>query len=1016
VRTQTGYCTWFLVFIGLFFTTEVFTGASGKPRLDVEEVIIKASVPALTGGRKDVFSVLETQNAVTSISDTLRRLELSAPGLLPAPDEPFLEVRSGCLAPFLRFGRGTGSHMAKAAQAWEAMRWQDVINSLEPVVTHKETLSEKPAALYFTARSKHYLQDMPGAVETYSILIRDYPQHSYCEYALYSLGWLYFENNDPEKAFAVIDTFSQRFPASPLTPYVRYLRSAIFHKQENYREALRNLEAIIAGYPLFEKMEDVQFWTAENNYCLNRFDAAIQNYTLYLSNYPAGDKRAEAYYGRAFSYLELDQYAESMEDFTTLITTHPDHPLAGDGGFQGGKLAIFMNDTRRATMFFQEALRSYRIDSPRRIEAQAWIDYEGKRFGEAANGFSRAAQIYPETDPLTGAMDTNRAEMLFFEALSLMRNENYAAAVEKFEALASGDSPVWSTAALANAGIVWMKLDRLDTALQHLQKALETPESLPGHRLYALYLAEILYRVNRFDESIARFQELYQADEIVIHRDEILRGIAWNYYAQRNWDQSAEYFLRLIRDYPDSDFHPEALLRRAESLFNKGDYEQSRDVFRELITEYPLHPEAFEARLLNARSDWIRGMYEEGMAGMRETLRFAPDAAHRQRVRMIIGELLQDQEKYAEAIEEFRMAYLEDIQGDGAPAALIRQADNFYNLQENETAAELYRQIIREFPDSDQANLAQYSIGLIYFRQNRLDQYLAECLSMSRNHPGTRQSALALNGAASILIEQNRFDEATDVLTELKNHYQQHVDEELIRFRLGQTLKRSGNLREAEQEFHALIDLSPTGRYAADAMIEIAEIAAGDTRYTEALDSYRYILEIFTFHPRRIEVISRAAALYADQENWEPSARLWRRYIEELGDSSDGFEGHLELGRVLLRSGDLDQARRHAEIAMRSMQRKIIAEAHYLLSEIIELQGDIDEALKGYLKIGYVYSDQQETVFKAHVRAALLLHEQGRKSQAESLINRARAQAETDEQRRRLSEVCRQIGLTGGAE
>ena len=988
--------------------------AAGKPRLDIEEVIIEASVPALTGGLKDTFSILETQSAMALITESLHRIDIRAPQYLPVPDEPLMEAQHGCLMPFLRFGSGSGRYMVKAARAWESMLWQEVIDNLTPVIKHRDDLAEKPAALYFAARSQHYLQNSSAAIETYTQLIEDYPQNPYCEFALYSLGWLYFESEQHAHAFEVIDRLSKQYPVSPLSPFIRYLQAALFNKQGNYKEALRHLEAIVVGYPLFDRMDDIQFWIAENTYLLDRFDAAINNYSFYLSNYPDGGKRPEAYYGRAFSYLEQHRYTESLEDFAALITNHPENPLAGNGGFHAGKLAVFLNEIDRATKFFQQAILSYQIDSPQKIEAEAWIDYAGKRFEAAARGFLKAAKAFPEKDSYTGTIDSKHAEMLYFEAISYLRNKNYKTAIEKLESLASTDSLIWAVPAKANAGIAWMMLDRFETAFQRMQEAFLNQENLHGKGLYSLYFAEILFRVNRYAESIELFEDLLQKEEMAAYKDEILRGIAWNYYAQQDWEKAAEWFYRLMRDYPNSAFHPEALLRQAECLFNNGDYERSKLAFKELINEYPLHPEAFEARLLNARADWIKGRYEEGMQEMREALRFAPDATHRQRVRMIIGDFLQDRENYEDAIEEFRQAYLEDIHGVGAPAALIKQADNYYNLQADNRAEELYRRIIQEFPDSDFANLAQYSIGLIYFRQNRLEQYLEECFSLSQTHPGTRQSALALNGAASILIEQNRFDEAINVLIELKNHYQKHVDIELVRFRLGQTLKRSGNVTEAEKEFRELIDISPTGRYAADALIEIADAADTQDKRLKALDLYRTIMQKFTFHPRRLEVISKAALLCAELKRWDEAVSLWNQYIDEVGESPEAFVGRLELGRTLLDSHDLEQAQNHIERAMQSTQREIIAESHYLLSKIAENQGDKEEALKGYLKIGYVYPDQRKTVFEAQLRAVLIMHELGRTAQAASLLDKVSANADMDEQRRRLSDVRHQIGLTGG--
>ena len=127
------------------------------------------------------------------------------------------------------------------------MQWQNVIDSLMPVVLSREDLPEKPEAIYFIGRSKHYLNDSAGAISYYEMLRSQFSTHPYCEFALYSLGWLYFEADETDKALQVIDEFSTQFAASPMTPYIRYLRAAIFNRQGKFEEALHNLEGINCG-------------------------------------------------------------------------------------------------------------------------------------------------------------------------------------------------------------------------------------------------------------------------------------------------------------------------------------------------------------------------------------------------------------------------------------------------------------------------------------------------------------------------------------------------------------------------------------------------------------------------------------------------------------------------------------------------------------------------------------------------------------------------------------------------
>ncbi|HPQ40542.1 MAG TPA: tetratricopeptide repeat protein, partial [bacterium] len=761
------------------------TGAAEKPELEISEVVIEASAPALTGGRKDPVTILETQAATLFVSDTVQRLGADAPDLLPAPDEPVMEPSGGCLAPFLGLGVSVRGRMARAAKAWEAMRWQAVVDELTPVATHSDDIPEKPEAYYFIGRSKHYLGDISGAANAYEQLRTRYPDHPMCEHALYALSWIYLENGNPGKALEVLSEFERRFPGSGLMPYARYLGAAIMNRQGRYTDALDYLEGIIAGYPLFDHLPEVQFWIAENQYFTGRFEAAQKNYDLYLQNYPGGINRAEALYGRAFGRLEQKQYAAAMADFKLLLEEFKDHPLAADAAFQAGKLAVFLKQEGAASTFFMDAIARSRGETARTLEARAWLDYEAEKFPSAARMFSEAAVQYAESG---GDADPRRTEMRFLTGLAEFRAGEYRKAADRFEALAADTDTEFTPAALANAGVAWLKLRRLDRALERLREALDHPKPLRGRSLYMLYTAEVLFRLGRYDASIEMFNAMASADDAGKYSMEILRGLAWNHYGTEDWENAARYFDRVAREFPDGDHHAEALLRHAECLFNMGEYDRAKTAFNALIAEYPLHPEAFEARLLNARADWIRGEYDRGMAALTEALRFAPDPDARQRVRMTIGELLQEQGRYEEAIEQLRQAVLEAPGGPGAPAALLKQADNLYNLGRYDESAEVYRRITREYEDSAEAGEAQYSIGLTYFQRNRLDEYLAECREVAARHPGTRQSALALQGAAAILVEQERFDEAAAIQKQLLADYASFVDTQLIQFRLGETL------------------------------------------------------------------------------------------------------------------------------------------------------------------------------------------------------------------------------------
>ncbi|MBN1296803.1 tetratricopeptide repeat protein, partial [bacterium] len=585
-----------------------------------------------------------------------------------------------------------------------------------------------------------------------------------------------------------------------------------------------------------------------------------------------------------------------------------------------------------------------------------------------------------------------------------------------FEAVAAETGSDYASTAWANAGIAWLKLREPAAAWERLEAALAREGGLKDRPIYMLYAAEVLFRLQRYEASIGMFETLVQMAGTETFDAEIIRGLAWNYYAMKQWDRAAEYFTQSAHRFPDSEHHAESLLRTAECLFNMGQYERAKVGFAALIDGYPLHPEAFEARLLNARADWVRGDVTSGLAGLEEALRYAPDPETRQRVRLTLGDWYQEQARYAEAMDQFRQAYLEAPHSGMAPATLLKQADNLYNMEMYTESADVYRTVIRQFPDHALAGDAQYAIGLIYFRQGRLDDYFDECLQTADRYPGTRHGALALQGASALLIEQNRFDEATRLLRRLLTDYGNHVDRQMIMFRLGETLMGSGRVEEAEPIFRDLLADAPRGRFGADASLVLAEIIWAREEPDQAIALVMDVVENFPTHPRRGEAQRKAADMMADRGNWREAERLWVAFIADQPEAPDVGDAHIALAGILVTQNRLEEAREHVEWAVAQKDRRVIASGRIFESIILEKQGNTDDALKGYLKIGYVFPDQHDIMLEAWLRAAGILRSQGKVAQADRMLEKAEELADTASRRQRLQIVMRELGLSGGAE
>jgi tol-pal system protein YbgF len=90
-------------------------------------------------------------------------------------------------------------------------------------------------------------------------------------------------------------------------------------------------------------------------------------------------------------------------------------------------------------------------------------------------------------------------------------------------------------------------------------------------------------------ELFARFIELYPKNPLAAN------ARYWTgetYYSEKNFDQAILEFQEVIKNFPDGEKAPAAMLKQAMSFNELGDGKSARFVLKKLIENYPVSPEA----------------------------------------------------------------------------------------------------------------------------------------------------------------------------------------------------------------------------------------------------------------------------------------------------------------------------------------------------------------------------------------------------------------------------------------
>jgi len=114
----------------------------------------------------------------------------------------------------------------------------------------------------------------------------------------------------------------------------------------------------------------------------------------------------------------------------------------------------------------------------------------------------------------------------------------------------------------------------------------------------------------------------------------------------------------------------EELYARAKQLFDKGEYENAREVFRSFLKQHPKSKRGDNAQF------WL-------------------------------GEIYYREKWYEKAILEYQKVIENYPKGNKTPSALLKQGFSFLNLDDKANARLILKELIRKFPDSNEANVAK---------------------------------------------------------------------------------------------------------------------------------------------------------------------------------------------------------------------------------------------------------------------------------------------------------------------
>ncbi len=530
----------------------------------------------------------------------------------------------------------------------------------------------------------------------------------------------------------------------------------------------------------------------------------------------------------------------------------------------------------------------------------------------------------------------------------------------------------------------------------------------------AYYYANLLYNEQKYNESLWIFERLAEKIPQGVPEDELFYKLGECLYRGGDFRSASEKWFYVIKKYPKSNFAEKALYNSGVLYFVEGDYKEARVRFEKLVNSYPKGD--FYVRAIYGV---IWSLWREEMYGDAAQYLMAYEEREGAYERDIVSAMeFLNEKDFASAYDKLKKAiedrpdskFKEDILW-----LMVKSTDEMGNLKES---LSIYLQLINEFQDSKRIGEAYINAGKIYLNLQDIESAVNILKSYKEKYPSSmviqKESGQDFFAGAKILeaiqtgenyIETGEADRAIELYRGLHDDTPEPLSKLLIKSKLMEVYLEKDMYKEfIEASFH-FIEYEPV-------ILEEKKENFADEN-TETAEDYKKLNDSSVSPVLKssgvISLYMTADAL-AKSGRSDKASELFKRVIDDYPDEK-GFDAErLNIGLFFLKEKEYDLSfKSFMQVISSAEDDRLKVEAHFWLGETFQGSGRLEEAVIEYLKISYLYPENDMWAGTAKFRAGEIFEMQGRADEAIMIYQKLSSKYKGDERgkfaAKRLEEI-----------
>lgn len=561
----------------------------------------------------------------------------------------------------------------------------------------------------------------------------------------------------------------------------------------------------------------------------------------------------------------------------------------------------------------------------------------------------------------------------------------------------------------------------LVTANELLDKVLKDPYNAPVLPFTQFWKGEIAYRLNNIDDAI-RYLFDYLKNPVSngeINANNAKYNLGYAFLKKENYRQALGFFEQLVKtaQINSSPMEQDAYIRSADCYFMLRDYKKALSMYDVALKfSWPSEDYALfqKAMVTGVTSSAEKISLLKTVDRRFPTSSLVPDA------NMEIANTYMGDEKFNEALPFYKNV-ISSVNSDALkPKAYLRSGIAYYNLNNNKEALNNYNALLKQFPNSPEAEAGLENARVIYIEEGRTSEYVNFAKSMGKEVSTSMEDSLAY-AEAEVQFSNGNFNGA---LTKFEQYLQKFPDGkyslEALYYKSEIYFNRKDWPKSAAG-YEMVADRVPN-KFGEKSLLQAARLNFFDLKdYAKAEKYFSRLKDFSTTQENKMEAMRGLLRSQYQLQKWtEATANAKELLAQKNPTADDKILANLAIARSYVINNQCDQAITYFRTVSSLSKAAYGAEARYEIANCYFKQSQFKDAEKAAFEVINKSGSYEEWVTRSYILLGDIYFAQkdyfNAKATYQSVVDNAKVETVRNEAKEKLQKAVDAEGKSSKVE